>query len=418
MTTVETITVQERRSGDGCTPRYAKKREAIIGAATAILNRHGVKGMTLADVAASVGLITTSVTYYFKKKEDLAAACFLRGVERLDVLLAEAALETTPQARLARFLTLYFDLTRRIVGGEEAPLCVFSDAKSLTQPHAEEVGQAYGLFFRRVRDLFNTPDQRWMGRKGATTRTHLLLEQLWWSVSWLPRYDVEDFDRVRERMYDILLHGLAPAGVVWAPQLLPLVNEDDEAPVETSRETFLEAATALINQRGYRGASVEKISAHLNVTKGSFYHHNDAKDDLVVACFERTYDIIRRAQRQAIEAPGSQWDKLCAAAASLVRFQLSAHGPLLRSSALSALPEAMRGEMVDQANRLSGRFASMIADGVAEGSVRAVDPAIAAQMLSATINAAAGLSSLVPGVEEGEAADIYAKPLLLGLFTR
>src|SRR6185437_12602283 len=47
------------------TDRYNKKKEAIIAAAAGILNRRGVRGMTLADVAASVDLITTSVTYYF-----------------------------------------------------------------------------------------------------------------------------------------------------------------------------------------------------------------------------------------------------------------------------------------------------------------------------------------------------------------
>jgi AcrR family transcriptional regulator len=59
------------------TARYAARREAILAAAIGILNRQGVKGMTLAGVAAEVGLITTSVTYYFRRKEDLAAACFL-----------------------------------------------------------------------------------------------------------------------------------------------------------------------------------------------------------------------------------------------------------------------------------------------------------------------------------------------------
>ena len=38
------------------TDRFARKKEAIIAAATGILNRRGVKGMTLADVAASVDL--------------------------------------------------------------------------------------------------------------------------------------------------------------------------------------------------------------------------------------------------------------------------------------------------------------------------------------------------------------------------
>ena len=53
-------------------------------------------------------------------------------------------------------------------------------------------------------------------------------------------------------------------------------------------DAFLQAATFLINEQGYRGASVEKISARLNVTKGSFYHYNDNKDDLVANCFERS----------------------------------------------------------------------------------------------------------------------------------
>jgi tetratricopeptide (TPR) repeat protein len=51
------------------------------------------------------------------------------------------------------------------------------------------------------------------------------------------------------------------------------------------RATFLTAATRLINQRGYRGASVDKISQQLNVTKGSFYHHHETKEELIGACF-------------------------------------------------------------------------------------------------------------------------------------
>src|SRR5258706_14147813 len=107
------------------TARYNKKKEAIIAAAVGILNRRGVRGMTLADVAASVDLITTSVTYYFKKKEDLAVACFLRGIERFDALIGEALRESTPPERLLKFLELYLALNRRIREGEEAPIAVF-----------------------------------------------------------------------------------------------------------------------------------------------------------------------------------------------------------------------------------------------------------------------------------------------------
>ena len=395
------------------TDRYNKKKEAIIAAAAGILNRRGVRGMTLADVAASVDLITTSVTYYFKKKEDLAVACYLRGIERFDALIAEALTQDEPPLRLLKFLDLYLELHRRIREGDEAPIAVFNDIRALKEPHLPIVAKAYGQFFRKVRALFKAPGYEWLDRRMSTARTHMLLEQVYWSVTWLPRHDLDDYGRVRDRMFDILAHGVAPEGAAWRPARLP-----DPPSGDGPRETFLTAATKLINQRGYRGASVEKISEQLNVTKGSFYHHNDAKDDLVVECFERTFDVMRRVQTAALAERGDYWHKISSAAASLVEFQLSERGPLLRSSALSALPESMRLAMVERANRISERFAAMISDGVADGSIRAVDPYIAAQMLNATLNAASDLPFTIPDVAAFDAPALYAKPMLMGVFSR
>ncbi|MEO8113583.1 MAG: TetR/AcrR family transcriptional regulator, partial [Phenylobacterium sp.] len=220
----------------------------------------------------------------------------------------------------------------------------------------------------------------------------------------------------RDRMVDILLNGIAPEGSSWDPTPISM-NKLAEGP-ELARETFLLAATRLINRRGYRGASVDKISAELNVTKGSFYHHNEAKDDLVVACFERSFEVMRRAQLLARDLPGSQWGKLSACAAALAEFQLSEHGPLLRTNALTALPEQMRRVMVEHANRVSDRFASMISDGIAEGSIRPVDPFIAAQMLNATLNAGAELDQWVPGVKQKAAPAVFVRPLLMGIFEK
>ena len=401
------------------TARFARKREAIIAAAADIINHKGVKGMTLADVAASVGLITTSVTYYFKKKEDLAAACFLAGIARLDALVGEALAEATPPARLYRLLTLYLDLVLAIRRGEASPVAVFSDARALTDENRSAVGPAYAQLFRRFRGVFEAPDDSGMSRKAATARTYILMEQIFWLPAWLRPYEPEDYPRVRDRMFDILVGGLAQPGAAWEPCAMPETHVPlrPGAP-DMSRETFLLAATRLINQEGYRGASVEKICAVLNVTKGSFYHHIDAKDDLVVACFERSFDMLRRVQTAALARPMDPWRRLCSVAKVLVEHQLSDEGPLLRTSALSALPEPIRQRMVEEAGRLSGRFAAMISDGIADGVMRPVDPLIAAQMLAATLNAAADLRGSPAGVRRSEAAVLYAKPMLMGLFSK
>jgi AcrR family transcriptional regulator len=176
---------------------------------------------------------------------------------------------------------------------------VLSDLRALNQPQRAG-GAAFMKMFRRLRQIFDAPELTWLSRGRRTARTHMLLEQLFWASAWLPKYDPEDYPRLRERMYDILIGGMAGEHSVWEPLPIPAAELAPRDRHEMSRETFLLAATRLINSRGYRGASVDKISAELNVTKGSFYHHNDAKDDLVVACFERTFEVMTRVQRLAM----------------------------------------------------------------------------------------------------------------------
>jgi AcrR family transcriptional regulator len=153
------------------------------------------------------------------------------------------------------------------------------------------------------------------------------------------------------------------------------------------------------------------------VTKGSFYHHNETKADLVGDCFERSFDIIRRAQRAAMETSRSGWEELTAAADALVRYQLSEHGPLLRYTALAAMPENLRPQAVATLNRLSERFAGIIVDGIADGSIRAVDPSVAAQLVNGMTSSAADLTRWVKDATPDTAPDLFARPLFEGLLT-
>ena len=406
-----------KRRGARATGRFTRKREAIIAASTDIINRDGVKGLTLSAAAASVGLSTTSVTYYFRRKDDLAAACFLSGIAQLQEIAVKAAAASTPQARLRRLTELYLERQRQAIAGEAPSLPLLNDIRALSDEPRREVADAFMKVFRTVRGLFEADDLAWLGRGRRTARTHMLMEQLFWTAAWLRTYPQEEYGQVAELMYDILANGLAAETDIWAPKPLTHGGQRAARP-EMSRDTFLQAATRLINTRGYKGASVDKISAELNVTKGSFYHHNDAKDDLVEACFERTFEVMRQAQAQAAALPGDAWTQLSSAAAALVEHQLSDDGPLLRTSALSAVPPAIRSDLVQQSNKVSETFASMISTGIAEGSIRPVDPAIAAQMLMSTLNAAAELQYWVRGITQKQSASVFVRPLLMGIFVR
>lgn len=401
--------------GEGLnTERYRQKRDAILAAAAQAINEQSAKGMTFADVARRVGLNTTSVTYYFRRKEELAAAAFENTLERLLEMLATAAEEPTPQARVARYVSINMARLARIERGEETPFAVLSDLRAMEEPIRGRLLAGWQKVFRATRSLWGTPASRaHTDLYGA--RAHVLLENTFWLPVWLGRYEPDQYDRVEARLLDVLTHGVAARGSAWRPTLLDLEQHRASAS-EPGREAFLLAATRLINQLGYRGASVQRIASELNVTKGSFYHHLDAKDDLVAACYRRSFDTITGAQQLADAAGGSHWHRLSSAIATLLDIQFAERGPLLRTSALSSLAGDERAAMVERSNRIARRYAGTIMDGVAEGSMRPVDALIAAQALMALQNAAFDMRKWASTMERPHAIALYASTILYGLF--
>ncbi|MCK8456158.1 TetR/AcrR family transcriptional regulator [Sphingomonas faeni] len=393
------------------TKRFRAKRDAILAAAAEAINEQSAKGMTFADVARRVGLNTTSVTYYFKRKEDLAAAAFENTLESLIAMLDVAMEEATPEERVRRYLALNMDRLARIQRGEEKAFAVLSDLRATEEPMRGRLMAGWREVFRRTRLLWGpTSSRAQTDLNGA--RAHVLLENTFWLPIWLTRYEPDQYGRVEERLMDVFAHGIAGKDARWSPTLLDLSH--DEA--EPGREAFLLAATRLINELGYRGASVQKIASELNVTKGSFYHHLDAKDDLVIACYRRSFDTIADAQSRGEAEGGSYWHKLSSTVATLLDVQFAERGPLLRTTALSGLPVGVRNAMVDRSNGIARRYAGMMMDGIGEGSIRAVDALIAAQALMALQNAAFDMRKWASTMPRERAIAMYASTLMYGLF--
>ena len=452
------------------TPRFAEKRELILDGAARLFNRRGIKAGTLAEVAQSVGLATNSLTYYYRKKEDLVCACLARSIAALEPVIAAAALHTGLAERVSSLFGGFAVLMADVAERRCAELIFFSDMRALPQPQAAPVFAAYVEMFRQVRRLLRLgpaelgaecgpalggecgpalggecrpalgaegqPASNTDVRRALNARAHLVLSQLLWLRAWLVRYEPSDYPRVAAALSDILLHGLAGPGQVWelAQLALPaLPAAADPNGMDGLRDAYLRTATRLINDHGVGGASVERIAATLALTKGSFYHHHDTKHDLIDDCFERSFALIRSLQLQALQRPGNGWQRLLAATVPLVQAQVQAQaqaqaqaqdaqgegasppGPLLRLTAWTELPGAQRWQKFSTMNRLGERYAAMIASGMIDGSVRLVDPAVAAQLVCGMINALAEIEHWVPGAGEQPLAALFARPLLLGL---
>ncbi|TPG43014.1 TetR/AcrR family transcriptional regulator [Sphingomonas koreensis] len=400
-----------REEIEGGTKRFRAKRDAILAAAAQAINEQSAKGMTFADVARRVGLNTTSVTYYFKRKDDLAAACFENTLDTLMAMLDEALDEPNPEARVARYLAINMQRFARIQRGEEQEVAVLSDLRAMEEPFKGPLLAGWREVFRKTRRLWGADGSKAQhDLYGA--RAHVLLENTFWLPVWLERYDPDQYGRIEQRLMDVFAHGIAAPGREWTPEMIDLDHEE----AEPSREQFLRAATRLINELGYRGASVQKIASELNVTKGSFYHHLDAKDDLVIACYKRSFDTIADAQHLADDRGGDYWSRLSSTIATLLDVQFSERGPLLRTTALHGLPPRVRQQMLDRSNRIARRYAGTMADGIAEGSIRAIDPLVAAQTLMALQNAAFDMRKWASTMPREKAVAMYASTLAFGLF--
>ncbi len=394
--------------------RFEKKREVILDAATELINEQGVKGLTFARVAAAVDLNTTSVTYYFRRKELLAAAVFERTIKELDIFVSDAARQETPQKRVARFMELNFDHRAKLRHGNARPLAVLSDMRALEDPLRGEIQESYNQVFRKMCGFFGpatTPRERLR----SIARANVLSENMYWLPVWIIDYSIGDFERIQSRLMDLFEHGFGQTDATWAPKRLSDDKTGDDSK-EAGLENFLRVATRLINERGYRGASVERIASELNVTKGSFYHHLDAKDQLVLECFSRSYSRVSDTQREARELGGTFWEQVSSAIAKLLHIQFDPYFPLLRTTALQALPLELRGSVVARSNRMARRFAGMLIDGISEGSVRTIDPLITSQAIMAMLNSAFDIQRWASQQDLDDAVSIYASTLAFGLF--
>lgn len=398
------------------TLRFDAKREAILSTAANVFNQRGIRGGTLSEVGAGVGLATNSITYYYRKREELAVACLLRSLDALSDVIDQAARFETVTQRIEALFAAHFSLLAAIKTGEHPAVMTFNDLRALAPPHCDSVFEAYNEQVKRMRKLLRGPETQHLSRADIAARSYMVLSLLSWARRCAEPHDTGDYSHLARRLSCMLLHGIALPSSPWPVTL-------DEASFWAAFEScpelsdpFLRAGSFQVNEHGYRGASIDRISAQLNLTKGAFYGRRDTKDEFIAACFDRKFLVSRLAWEATRTLPQNGWLKLCTALRHLCWFQLSPLGPILRATAIAALPdEAQQSAIRESMRRDAQRIANIVVDGMLDGSVRPCDPALAALMLGCIADTAPGLLRWEPSATETSIANLYLKPGLFGI---
>jgi len=145
--------------------------------------------MTLPDVAAEMGLAPKAIAYYFRRKEDVAVAAFLSGLDRLATLVGSSR-GATPAARVSDLIARFFGYQARAERGEAPELTSPNDIRAM---NSAPIAAAYADFFRATRALL--AEDGTLGRQEANARTHLLVSELHWFNAWRTHLHSDDYDR-------------------------------------------------------------------------------------------------------------------------------------------------------------------------------------------------------------------------------
>src|SRR5215213_4682240 len=164
-----------------------------------------------------------------------------------------------------------------------------------------------------------------------------------------------------------------------------------------TREAILDAAERQFERQGYAASTISAIAGEADVAVGSIYFHFKGKEEVYLGLVERVLDDNERAVDEALASGGTATERVLAVGDGYLRFHLE--HPLafrligLRDVARSDEPRVReaRERIAARLDAMVARVADPIAEGVASGELRDLDPHAAAVFLWAAWNGAIAL---------------------------
>lgn len=156
-------------------------------------------------------------------------------------------------------------------------------------------------------------------------------------------------------------------------------------------DALLAAAQPMFAERPVDEVTVEEIGRRAGVAVGSIYNNFGSKEGLYAAVVARALDVDRDYMDRAYTPERSPIEQLLAASEQYLRFALD-HPNFFRMLAFPAKPgpypgaeetAALLSRRIDEQN---ARMVDAIRRGIAQGTVRDVDPVMTATILWASWN--------------------------------
>jgi len=164
-----------------------------------------------------------------------------------------------------------------------------------------------------------------------------------------------------------------------------------------TRGAILDAAERLFERQGYAASTISAIAGEADVAVGSIYFHFKGKEEVYLGLVERVLDDNERAVDEALGAGGTATERVLAVGDRYLRFHLE-HPLAFRLIGLRDVARSEDTRVREARERIAARLDAMvaqvagpIAEGVASGELRDLEPHAAAVFLWGAWNGAIAL---------------------------
>ncbi|MFE6904705.1 TetR/AcrR family transcriptional regulator [Streptomyces sp. NPDC057717] len=142
---------------------------------------------------------------------------------------------------------------------------------------------------------------------------------------------------------------------------------------------MLDKATDLFAEHGYERTTLRDIATTIGISRSALYHYVSSKEQLLTMLMDELSEALDESIATARAVAHSPEEKLRTLASKLVRERAERPGPFrLLNQSESALPVTVRAQQARVRKTVLDELHSVIEEGVAAGTFKALSPRVAA----------------------------------------
>lgn len=181
------------------------------------------------------------------------------------------------------------------------------------------------------------------------------------------------------------------------------------------RQAVIRESGRIFSRFGYHDTSLDEVAASLKVSKGTLYNYVKDKEEVLFECLKMALDIGEKAFETGGQVDGDGAAKL---RATLHAYITSLHDELGACGVITeigGLKPNHKKEIVARRDEHEARIVALIEQGIADGSLRKVDPRLAVYTIMGAVNSIPRWYSPKGRLSVGEIADGMVDVLMTGL---